>query len=1239
MTNPKPPLDILIITAVRDEFDAVLRVNQGAASDSQWITQPGLNGRNIAFRTFEASNGPIHIGVTYATDMGQTATTEAATALINTYNVRCLAMCGVCAGRRGKVNLGDVIIADRVWDYDLGKMVAEYDEDGKRHERILGDLTTYQLDPAWKQAAEGWQPDPESDWLQERPYTHKEQSDWVLERVLLGEDPLKHPDKDTRCADWSIILQRLWDDKTLQDGTLNLTPAGRQAIEKMRLLAGGGLAEPTPFQVHVGPIGAGSQVVEDAHIFDHLAQTMRKVLGLEMESPAIGAVQHSNRDQVSKMLVMKAVQDFADPDKNDNFRAFAARASAECLIGFLREVLSSVIQPDDGLLNSGISDPPDFGSNEPSPSAILNPSYQIAPFFRGGREDILADLEAWRLSETPVAVRIIHGPGGIGKTRLMIECLKPLQDSGWQVGFLRESTPENWFERLMQRHEPLLVVIDYAESRAKLRDLLMPVLQFYQETRLRPNIQVTPVRIVLLSRQIGDWWDALNRKDIELKTLLNTTPPHELKPLATSVSRRDEIFSQAALTFAGVCRCLPPTSPPIQLADAQFDLVLYLHMAALAAVKGWLFTGSASLMETILDHEARVWAKQGAYPDDIADELWIEQARQWVVAATLLGGLPSREAALALGEALFKRSPNELDLHHLHRIYPDPGGYLAPLLPDLLGEGMTLRLIEQVKQRPQDYIARLFTNRSGSQVQRGFEVLGRIGVKTPQAVTPWIQQLLGLTLANHTIPAYIAARSLATKTAFSPLAAILCEQLDQGALEDDVALSLAKLLKALGLPNISVSMKGLIEWVSRIQLQNVDHTDSSEAAQAEKARQVSNQSVYQSELGQREAALVSAQAAVDINRQLSEKNPDAFLPDLAMSLNNLGTMQSELGQREAALASTQAAVDIYQPLSEKNPDAFLPALAMSLNNLGAMQRELGQREAALASAQAAVDIYQPLSEKNPDAFLPDLAMSLNNLGNQQSDLGQREAALASTQAAVDIRRQLSKKNPDAFLPDLAMSLSNLGNQQSDLGQREAALASTQAAVDIDQQLSEKNPDAFLPVLADSLNNLGNRQSDLGQREAALASTQAAVDIRKQLSKKNPDAFLPVLADSLNNLGAMQSKLGQHEASLASTQAAVDIRQPLSEKNPDAFLPGLAMSLNNLGGMQSDLGQHEAALVSIQAASNLYWPFFQQHPQAFARNADIVLRNEVRYLEALNQQPSVTLIQRMESIQKHLDDAP
>ncbi len=59
-------------------------------------------------------------------------------------------------------------------------------------------------------------------------------------------------------------------------------------------------------------------------------------------------------------------------------------------------------------------------------------------------------------------------------------------------------------------------------------------------------------------------------------------------------------------------------------------------------------------------------------------------------------------------------------------------------------------------------------------------------------------------------------------------------------------------------------------------------------------------------------------------RALAEANPDAFLPDLAMSLNNLSLHQSDLGHRNDALASIAEAFRIYRALAETNPDAISP---------------------------------------------------------------------------------------------------------------------------------------------------------------------------------------------------------------------------------------------------------------------------------------------------------------------------
>jgi tetratricopeptide (TPR) repeat protein len=68
-------------------------------------------------------------------------------------------------------------------------------------------------------------------------------------------------------------------------------------------------------------------------------------------------------------------------------------------------------------------------------------------------------------------------------------------------------------------------------------------------------------------------------------------------------------------------------------------------------------------------------------------------------------------------------------------------------------------------------------------------------------------------------------------------------------------------------------------------------------------------------------------------------------------LNNLGKALSYLGHREEALGAAKEASDAYRQLAKKNPDTFLPDLAMSLNNLGVMLSDLGRREEALETAK------------------------------------------------------------------------------------------------------------------------------------------------------------------------------------------------------------------------------------------------------------------------------------------------
>jgi len=52
-----PGVEVLIVTAVQEEYDAALLVETGASPGSGWEKPPGPTGLDVAFRTFRARDG------------------------------------------------------------------------------------------------------------------------------------------------------------------------------------------------------------------------------------------------------------------------------------------------------------------------------------------------------------------------------------------------------------------------------------------------------------------------------------------------------------------------------------------------------------------------------------------------------------------------------------------------------------------------------------------------------------------------------------------------------------------------------------------------------------------------------------------------------------------------------------------------------------------------------------------------------------------------------------------------------------------------------------------------------------------------------------------------------------------------------------------------------------------------------------------------------------------------------
>ncbi len=321
-------VDVLLICALKDEYNQVCKVTDGILG-SGWIENIGPKGWTVADATFRTASGTnLSIRATWADHMGRESTQAVASMLIHEQPARCIAMSGICGGRRDKLTLGDVIFAERMWSYDTGKTIIENDE-----EHFQGDPLQYKVKPVWVQRMQQITIDPNTPWLIERPIpTLEYQEDWVLLRILANEDPTNHEDFSNECPNWDDILKRLWKRNWLND-SLELTTQGHVQASRLKQLYPHTLPSSSHFQVHVAPIGTGATVTEDSGIFPRLANSMRKVLGIEMEASAMAALGEILDIPV---IIAKGVSDYGDPFKDDRYRDFSARASAECLINLLR---------------------------------------------------------------------------------------------------------------------------------------------------------------------------------------------------------------------------------------------------------------------------------------------------------------------------------------------------------------------------------------------------------------------------------------------------------------------------------------------------------------------------------------------------------------------------------------------------------------------------------------------------------------------------------------------------------------------------------------------------------------------------------------------------------------------------------------------------------------------------------------------------------------------------------------
>lgn len=114
--------DVCIVSALQLEIQAVHLLPWN------WSDPEPLDDMTFIRRGTFSSNGVTkHVVTTSCRRMGSVAAALLTSKVIDRFRPRFVAMPGICAGVKGKVNIGDTVLMDPVWEWPSGKLAEEGD--------------------------------------------------------------------------------------------------------------------------------------------------------------------------------------------------------------------------------------------------------------------------------------------------------------------------------------------------------------------------------------------------------------------------------------------------------------------------------------------------------------------------------------------------------------------------------------------------------------------------------------------------------------------------------------------------------------------------------------------------------------------------------------------------------------------------------------------------------------------------------------------------------------------------------------------------------------------------------------------------------------------------------------------------------------------------------------------------------------------------------------------------------
>ena len=307
--------------------------------------------------------------------------------------------------------------------------------------------------------------------------------------------------------------------------------------------------------------------------------------------------------------------------------------------------------------------------------------------------------------------------------------------------------------------------------------------------------------------------------------------------------------------------------------------------------------------------------------------------------------------------------------------------------------------------------------------------------------------------------------------------------------------------------------------------------------------------------------------ALDLRRDLSERDPKKYAALTAETCVRLANLVSAAGGLEEAEELYREALSLSEG---PGADAYAAAAGY---DLGKIQEAQGRTKEAEKSYRDALDRSRRLSEEDPESWAADTATICGSLAALLDRMGRGREARPLYAEALGRARDLAEEDPESWAAEIASDLTGLAVLSKEAG--EDATALYEEALGRCRALEEDDPASWKEETAELCAGLAELLRDAGRVAEAEPLAKEGLGRARALAERDP-AWDPDVAQGLRVLSGLLRDEERPDEAVPLAREALDRYRDLEEGDPAAYGRSVASSCGELAALLKETGREQEA---------------------------------------------------------------